>query len=259
LCFTSKNFLCQQQSHVTATVDAQEKERLSRIVTSMPFNPFTENDDEESTDADGRETSDDPYARFLRGDVFSDDDSDDSTYSDYSDNSDSESELSSTDVEGSSCQDDTSVPEVSMWEKVKEEAVHLFSDLVDNDIEGDPSAFLAHAAYPRSSGPLTRRRVISALRAQRQLSSEPEDQEDFADARREVNQKWGDCADEGENTRRLCVICTVEERDIICWPCRCLAMCDNCRDVMSSRGAPSKHRCPCCRRSIQGYSRIYVP
>ncbi|KAM6500194.1 hypothetical protein JOM56_003208 [Amanita muscaria] len=244
LCFTSRNILCQQQSRVAATVDAQEKERLSRIVTGVPFNPFIENDDEESSDADEREAIDDPYTRFLRGDVFSDDDSDDS-YSDCSDSSDSELELSSTDVEGSPCQDDTSVLEVSMWEKVKEEAMHLFSDLVD-EIDGDPSAFLAHAAYPRSSGPLTRRRVNSALRAQRQQSTESEDQEECA--RREVNQKWADSADEGENMRRLCVICTVEERDIICWPCRCLAMCDNCRDVMSSRSAPSKHRCPCCRR-----------
>lgn len=61
------------------------------------------------------------------------------------------------------------------------------------------------------------------------------------------------------SARALCVICTVEMRDIICWPCRCLAMCDGCRDSMASQSAPTRHRCPCCRQLTEGYSRIYVP
>jgi hypothetical protein len=56
-----------------------------------------------------------------------------------------------------------------------------------------------------------------------------------------------------------CVICTNGQRDIICWPCRCLAMCDNCREALASRSAPTTHRCPCCRRTVEGYSRIYIP
>ncbi|KAF6748584.1 hypothetical protein DFP72DRAFT_916357, partial [Ephemerocybe angulata] len=42
--------------------------------------------------------------------------------------------------------------------------------------------------------------------------------------------------------RSVCVICTSEARDVICWPCRCLAMCDGCREALAARSAPTKHR-----------------
>ncbi|KAF9510106.1 hypothetical protein BS47DRAFT_1348405, partial [Hydnum rufescens UP504] len=61
---------------------------------------------------------------------------------------------------------------------------------------------------------------------------------------------------EDEESRRNCVICTVEPRVIICWPCRCLALCDDCRGGLAARSASSKHYCPCCRQSVEGYSRI---
>ncbi|KAJ6509023.1 hypothetical protein C8R45DRAFT_1208587 [Mycena sanguinolenta] len=62
-----------------------------------------------------------------------------------------------------------------------------------------------------------------------------------------------------DDFRRNCVICTSEIREIICWPCRCLSMCDGCREVLAGRSAASKHRCPCCRQSVEGYSRIFIP
>ncbi|KAH9180438.1 hypothetical protein EDB89DRAFT_2110552 [Lactarius sanguifluus] len=60
-------------------------------------------------------------------------------------------------------------------------------------------------------------------------------------------------------SRRNCVICTAEERQIICWPCRCLALCDDCRQNLASRLSASKHTCPCCRQPVEGFSKIYVP
>jgi Zinc finger, C3HC4 type (RING finger) len=53
---------------------------------------------------------------------------------------------------------------------------------------------------------------------------------------------------EDEESRRNCVICTVEPRVIICWPCRCLALCDDCRGGLAARSTSSKHHCPCCRQ-----------
>lgn len=58
---------------------------------------------------------------------------------------------------------------------------------------------------------------------------------------------WGISPEDAE-TSRNCVICTVEPRVIICWPCRCLALCDDCRGSLAARSASSKHHCPCCRQ-----------
>lgn len=80
---------------------------------------------------------------------------------------------------------------------------------------------------------------------------------------------------------RLCVVCCYEERTILCWPCRCLALCDGCREELASRpgsggtvgtggdptadlggGAGGKgglQNCPTCRAKVQGFSRVYLP
>ncbi|KAF7365409.1 RING-type domain-containing protein [Mycena venus] len=44
-----------------------------------------------------------------------------------------------------------------------------------------------------------------------------------------------------DELRRNCVICTCDPREIICWPCRCLSMCDGCREVLASKSSASKH------------------
>ena len=77
--------------------------------------------------------------------------------------------------------------------------------------------------------------------------------------------------------RRLCVVCCVEERNVICWPCRCLCLCMECREHLANRPphrndhAPtasanananaraSTHLCPTCRTPVQAYSRLYIP
>ena len=62
-----------------------------------------------------------------------------------------------------------------------------------------------------------------------------------------------------DEVRRSCVVCTVEPRDTIFWPCRCLAVCDDCRESLASRLAAKDHMCPCCRKKVEGFSRIYIP
>lgn len=37
---------------------------------------------------------------------------------------------------------------------------------------------------------------------------------------------------------------------LMAYVCRCLAMCDTCREALASKSAPAKHRCPCCRQSF---------
>jgi hypothetical protein len=62
-----------------------------------------------------------------------------------------------------------------------------------------------------------------------------------------------------DEARRNCVICMSEPRVIICWPCRCLSLCDECRGSLAARSSGSKHLCPCCRSNVEGYSRIFIP
>lgn len=51
-----------------------------------------------------------------------------------------------------------------------------------------------------------------------------------------------------EERRKACVICTVDPRDTILWPCRCLALCNDCRESLAARVEQKEHLCPCCRR-----------
>lgn len=53
-----------------------------------------------------------------------------------------------------------------------------------------------------------------------------------------------------------CVICQTNPRQIVLWPCRCLALCDSCRLSLVLR---SFNTCVCCRQDIEGYSKIYMP
>ncbi|CAG8553783.1 6315_t:CDS:2 [Paraglomus occultum] len=57
-------------------------------------------------------------------------------------------------------------------------------------------------------------------------------------------------------TDRLCVICHTEPRQCLLKPCRCFAICDDCRQAMAQKRFK---KCPCCRSDVEGYCRIYVP
>jgi hypothetical protein len=55
---------------------------------------------------------------------------------------------------------------------------------------------------------------------------------------------------------RNCVICQSEVRCIVLRPCGCLCLCDDCRVALAARKFKD---CPCCRRVVSGFSRIYEP
>lgn len=53
-----------------------------------------------------------------------------------------------------------------------------------------------------------------------------------------------------------CVICQTNMREIITWPCKCFAICESCRLSLVSKGFEG---CVCCRRDVEGVSKIYLP
>ncbi|OWB63795.1 hypothetical protein B5S29_g4805 [[Candida] boidinii] len=70
----------------------------------------------------------------------------------------------------------------------------------------------------------------------------------------------GECHYENEFDDELnlgdCVICHTNSRQIILWPCKCLSICEGCRVSLVIRGF---NECVCCRRKVEGYSKVYIP
>ncbi|GJE87852.1 hypothetical protein PsYK624_039360 [Phanerochaete sordida] len=203
--------------------------------------------DADPVDEDVMAVDADVYERFLRGDELSEDEDDfepGASAPDSPSTSDDEAEPDDGDPNDESASD----------------ALVLYADLsATASGSGAAPLLLAHMTNPDAS-PLTRRRYsrIVAGRAPPAAAGELGDWGAFVQGRREAAR--GHAADEGTlDARRHCVICTVEPRDIICWPCRCLALCDDCRENLASRSAASKHLCPCCRRPVEGFSKIYIP
>ncbi|KAK6462752.1 hypothetical protein DFJ63DRAFT_313882 [Scheffersomyces coipomensis] len=53
-----------------------------------------------------------------------------------------------------------------------------------------------------------------------------------------------------------CVICQTNTREIITWPCKCFAICESCRLSLVSKGIEG---CVCCRREVEGVSKVFIP
>ncbi|KAF9561137.1 hypothetical protein CPC08DRAFT_689286 [Agrocybe pediades] len=204
------------------------------------------------------------YERFLRGEEISDDE----------DEEQEEDEEEDEDEESPSDEDE----ETEQEEDREAEAVGLFRDLLRNNpqspnfhsAEASGSSYssgemvLAHLAHNGfapgvSSSPLTRRRWNAMFNNNNNGYGYEQDayRGSPVPGRRTIYDE--DSSQEQRGVSASCVICTVDARDIICWPCRCLAMCENCREALASKSTPSKHRCPCCRQTVEGYSRIYIP
>ncbi|KAJ2615017.1 hypothetical protein H4S08_001445 [Coemansia sp. RSA 1365] len=60
---------------------------------------------------------------------------------------------------------------------------------------------------------------------------------------------------EDNDTRSLCVVCWTNSRCVMLRPCRCLCLCNDCRAALVVRNFD---HCPCCRRPVAGYSRVYA-
>jgi len=209
-------------------------------------NQSVEDDDDSADDTQRMNREKEVYSRFLRGEEISDDEHGD----DFT---------SSLEDEDSRRTDEEEEEGEEQEENGQSEAVRLFSDFLRNG-RGAPATsvggemVLAHLLHGQatSSGPLTRHgwRELVGQGGYRSPFRNEEDDIDSDNICETTPPMF--------NTT-TCVICTDGQRDIICWPCRCLAMCDNCREALAPRSAPTKHCCPCCRQTVEGYSRIYIP
>ncbi|KZV88293.1 hypothetical protein EXIGLDRAFT_679077, partial [Exidia glandulosa HHB12029] len=172
--------------------------------------------------------ADELYSRFLGGDQLTDGSDDE----EYQPGADAELSDASESDDGSEDEGGT-------------DALNLYSDLAapDADAAGSsapgPHVLLAHMSSP-GSGALTRRRYS---RLMRQSSPSDEGWDVFVEQRRQSTSSRPASSSWDAESRRNCVICTVEARSIVCWPCRCLAMCDDCRANMASHFPASQHMC----------------
>jgi hypothetical protein len=197
----------------------------------------------------------DIYERFLSGETLSDDEDDDF----YPPSS----PVSLHDEDQDDVEDD------DPWGDTPEEetdTLALYSDLSAATTSSATAPVLLAHMTDTSPSPLTRRRYRSLVFGQE--DPERDARGIFINDRRDSASLRNPPTTE---SRRNCVICTVEERQIICWPCRwvvlvyvslahkfistggcphtrCLALCDDCRQNLASRHSASKHTCPCCRQ-----------
>lgn len=58
------------------------------------------------------------------------------------------------------------------------------------------------------------------------------------------------------NDMSKCAICLENPRQVVLWPCRCLALCDDCRLTLSARRFKN---CVCCQQRVHSYSKVYIP
>lgn len=54
----------------------------------------------------------------------------------------------------------------------------------------------------------------------------------------------------------LCVVCQCNPRQVVLWPCRCFALCEDCRLTLAVKNFKG---CVCCRRNVKSFSRVFVP
>ncbi|KAJ1735421.1 hypothetical protein LPJ72_001889 [Coemansia sp. Benny D160-2] len=65
----------------------------------------------------------------------------------------------------------------------------------------------------------------------------------------------GSASPDGGGDAALCVVCWANTRCVMLRPCRCLCLCNECRVALVARNFD---HCPCCRRGVAGYSRVYA-
>ncbi|KZT53492.1 hypothetical protein CALCODRAFT_51024 [Calocera cornea HHB12733] len=218
----------------------------------------------EGVDAEGEEER--VWRRFLQG-VEEDEDEDEDW---RADGTDEDEEGEEDDSEGADpARDGQSADEGA---DVREE-YPLYSDLLQplaSLDQPDPAALslapvlVAHLTSPHA---LTRRRYQALMLhpPDTSASSDPNAADTaewrafLAQRRSERSQAQVDWARSSE-TALMCAVCMSEPRAVVCWPCRCLAMCDECRAGIAARFVlRGQHTCPCCRQTVDGYSRIYIP
>ncbi|WVN85409.1 uncharacterized protein L203_100555 [Cryptococcus depauperatus CBS 7841] len=206
------------------------------------------------------------YRDYLLQDVQGDIEDDEGEWEeDIDGRSDTESLAATDSINGADSGDETEMEE--------DRKAAVYRDLIIAGSEGSSAMdlqpiLLAHLTS-RISAPLTRHQYASLIThssnsgyASRQsppmaAQSGVMGLRDVIKTQREVMSERN--VDDDEETKRACVVCMVNMRNTILWPCRCLAVCNDCRETLAARLSAPEHMCPCCRRKVEGYSRIYIP
>ena len=159
-----------------------------------------------------RESDEELYARFVKGEPIHDDDEDFEYH-----RPEIEQDRSTSPTSSSFSNDDGEYEDLQQDEN---ETVTLFSDLSSLSGVASASILLAHMT-DNSSFPMTRRRFQHLVSAPPQSGdSLLSDWTDAAAHRRSPSSGTGIHEDSVNDAMRNCVICTIEPRQIICWPCR---------------------------------------
>lgn len=65
-----------------------------------------------------------------------------------------------------------------------------------------------------------------------------------------------DDTEEYSSSRYDCVVCQCNPREIITWPCKCFAVCEQCRISLTTKGMEG---CVICRKEVEGVTRVFIP
>ncbi|GJN93689.1 hypothetical protein Rhopal_006746-T1 [Rhodotorula paludigena] len=126
------------------------------------------------------------------------------------------------------------------------------------------------AGTAAASPALALSRAISSRRADVLASLAADDPDAARQELEHRRERWRD------ERARFCVVCTVNERSVVLWPCRCLCLCEDCRASLADRtttagsaaaaaldggggGGGGGSLCPTCRSPVQAFSRIWTP
>lgn len=129
-----------------------------------------------------------------------------------------------------------------------------FIELVDHH-----DILKSHLRYEQmGQGPMTRSRYNALYCTQ---NVHPQDKSDallqlLLTKRHRAPQPANNDEDEDLDPRLACVICQVRPREIITWPCKCFAICESCRLSLVTKGMEG---CVCCRRDVEGVSKVFLP
>lgn len=178
------------------------------------------------------------YGDLLRGQVFSEND-------DSKDFMEEESEFEDSDIES-----------------INNEAAEFISPQLFNELLSDDTSLqILKSHMANSTGILTRSqyklrhghyekdeatKLIEVLLSKRHGYLE----------RVLDNQTVHDDLSNDMNSKLDCVICQVNTREIITWPCKCFSICESCRLTLASKGIDG---CVCCRRDVEGVSKVFIP
>lgn len=219
---------------VTTGRGASWVEPVATTVVGAPLNQdHNQGDELDDTEAD--------YTRFLRGvSVTSDGDGD--YQPPPEDDEDVQDGWNFSDDDGESTE--------------TEDNREVESSLALIEPSPDPtstSILLSHL-LDNSASPMTRRRFQSSSFSSNTLAASAS-QATFPAASQNVRTRKRELSDEEKST---CIVCLDSPRDVVCWPCRCLSLCDGCRASLATQPI-SQHLCPTCRTPVEGYSRIFIP